>query len=89
MQSTYWDADLRREDSQWAAYKLFGSDWRKDKRLDVAKNGYRVLLTRARQGMVIFVPQGDTSGEDVTRNIEFYNGVWKFLEECGAQDLKV
>ena len=84
-----WDADLRREDSQWAAYKLFGSDWRKDKRLDVAKNGYRVLLTRARQGMVIFVPQGDTSGEDVTRNIEFYNGVWKFLEECGAQDLKV
>ena len=84
-----WDADLRRENRQWAAYKLSGSDWRKDKRLDVAKNGYRVLLTRARQGMVIFVPQGDTSGEDVTRNIEFYDGVWKFLKECGAQDLKV
>ena len=79
-----WDADLRRENRQWAAYKLSGSDWRRDKRLDVAKNGYRVLLTRARQGMVIFVPVGDTSGEDVTRNVEFYDGVWKFLKECGA-----
>ena len=84
-----WDADLRRDGGDWTAYKLHGSDWRKDKCLDVAKNGYRVLLTRARQGMVIFVPQGDTSGEDVTRNIEFYDGVWKFLKECGAQDLKI
>ena len=84
-----WDADLRRENNNWVAYKLRTTDWNKDKFIEVAKNGYRVLLTRARQGMVIFVPQGDTSGEDVTRNIEFYDGVWKFLKECGAQDLKI
>ena len=45
-----WDADLRRENETWAAYKLSGSDWQKDKLIDVAKNGYRVLLTRARKG---------------------------------------
>lgn len=53
-----WDADLRREKNGWAAFKLSGSDWQRDKLIDVAKNGYRVILTRARQGMVIFVRRG-------------------------------
>lgn len=83
-----WDADLRRENEKWIAYKLSGSDWQKDKLLDVAKNGYRVLLTRARKGMIIFVPTGDRSGEDKTRNVEFYDGVWKFLKDCGAMELE-
>ena len=43
-----WDADLRREKNGWAAFKLSGSDWQRDKLIDVAKNGYRVILTRAR-----------------------------------------
>ena len=84
-----WDADLRRENAQWVAYKLSGSDWQKDSLLDVAKNGYRVLLTRARKGMVIFVPTGDRSGEDPTRNVEFYDAVWGFLKACGAKDLEL
>jgi hypothetical protein len=83
-----WDADLRRENHKWAAYKLSGSDWQKDKLIDVAKNGYRVLLTRARKGMVVFVPTGDRSGEDKTRNVEFYDGVWEFLKDCGAMKLE-
>ena len=83
-----WDADLRRENCKWAAYKLSGSDWQKDGLIDVALNGYRVLLTRARKGMVIFVPTGDETGEDPTRNVEFYNGVWKFLKDCGAKELE-
>lgn len=82
-----WDADLRREDDSWVAYKLKGSDWTKDNLIEVAKNGYRVLLTRARKGMVIFVPSGDPSGEDVTRSTEFYDGVWDFLQSCGALPL--
>lgn len=83
-----WDADLRREGVDWAAYKLNGSDWQTDRLTDVAKNGYRVLLTRARKGMVIFVPQGDDSGGDPTRSAAFYDGVWEFLSHCGAQDLE-
>jgi hypothetical protein len=65
-----------------------GADWQHDKLIDVAKNGYRVLLTRARKGMVIFLPIGDRSGEDTTRNVEFYDGIWKFLKDCGAKKLE-
>lgn len=82
-----WDADLRREMDQWCAYKLSGSDWQKDSLIGIAKNGYRVLLTRARKGMVIFVPMGDVSGEDVTRKVAFYDEVWAFLKTCGAKEL--
>jgi hypothetical protein len=82
-----WDADLRREDEDWRAYKLSGSDWQKDGLPEVAKNGYRVVLTRARKGMVIFVPTGDVSGDDPTRNVTFYNGIAEFIAACGARSL--
>ncbi len=82
-----WDADLRREGDAWAAYKLSGTDWQKDNSLEVAKNGYRVLLTRARQGMVVFVPLGDITGQDITRHVEYYDGVWEYLRDCGAEAL--
>ena len=83
-----WDADLRRQDDDWTAYKLSGPNWNKDKLLDVAKNGYRVLLTRARKGMVIFVPGGDATHEDDTREPVFYDGVYEYLVRCGATDLE-
>lgn len=83
-----WDADLRRERNEWAAYKLSGTDWQKDQLLAVAKNGYRVLLTRARKGLVIFVPGGDSSGEDRTRDMAYYDGVAEFIRLCGAVDLQ-
>ncbi len=83
-----WDADLRREKAGWAAYKLNGSDWNKDSLIEVAKNGYRVLMTRARKGMVIFIPLGDLSGDDSTRAAEYYDGVWQFLISCGARELQ-
>jgi hypothetical protein len=82
-----WDADLRREDDKWCSFKLSGADWQKDRLIDVAKNGYRVLLTRARKGMVIFVPVGDRSGEDPSRNLSYYSGIADFLEGCGVQIL--
>jgi DUF2075 family protein len=80
-----WDADLRREGNQWRAFKISGTDWQKDNLLEIAKNGYRVILTRARKGMVIFVPRGDTSGEDPTRKPAFYDGVCDYLGSCGVK----
>lgn len=79
-----WDADLRREADSWRSFKISGAGWQRDKALDVSKNSYRVLLTRARKGMVVFVPLGDPTGEDPTRSPEFYNDIARFLERCGA-----
>lgn len=49
------------------------------------KNAYRVLLTRARQGMVIVVPQGNS--EDPTRKPEFYDSTYKYLKSIGVEEL--
>ncbi len=62
-----WDGDLRRDEGVWKSFKIKGPSWQKDSALDFAKNGYRVLLTRARKGMILFVPRGDSTGEDLTR----------------------
>ena len=48
-------------------------------------NSYRVLMTRARQGMVIFVPEGDKT--DKTRKPEFYNPIYEYLLSCGFNEL--
>jgi DUF2075 family protein len=45
-------------------------------------NSYRVLLTRARQGMVIFVPHGDE--DDLTRPAAAYDGVYRYLRASGS-----
>ena len=90
-----WDADLRRENDYWVCYDLSGSRWNKmtketdgrNTALQERKNGYRVLLTRARKGMVIFVPRGDIDFQDQTRNPEFYDGIYNYLRECGAKPL--
>jgi hypothetical protein len=79
-----WDLDLRREGGGWASYKLSGAEWRKDKALEVAKNGYRVLLTRARKGMVLFVPRG-SDGRDETRPATAYGETAEYLVQCGAR----
>ena len=47
------------------------------------KNAYRVLLTRARQGMVIVVPEGDPS--DPTRKPEMYDETYEYLRGLGAE----
>lgn len=50
-------------------------------------NSYRVLLTRARRGMVIFVPEGDN--EDITRLTEYYDGTYEYLKSVGIKELKI
>ncbi len=88
-----WDADLRinPKNGKWDPYSFSGSSWKhrnSEARQRYLVNAYRVLLTRARQGMVIFVPLGDLDGFDKTRNPEFYDGIYKYLHgECGIEDL--
>ena len=83
-----WDLDLRRTETAWAAYKLNGTTWQsKPGSLEVALNGYRVLMTRARKGMAIFVPVGDATRVDETRPPEAYDAIADFLIECGSRPL--
>lgn len=83
-----WDADLRWIDENWHYHAFKGTKWQQlrdeTKRLYLL-NAYRVLLTRARQGMVVFVPRGDSS--DATRAPEFYDSTFGFLLRCGFVEL--
>ena len=79
-----WDADFRHTPSGWSHHSFCGNRWNrinKEERKQYLKNAYRVLLTRARQGMVLVVPEGDA--EDYTRNSQFYDGTYNFLKEIG------
>lgn len=79
-----WDADLRYGDNEWIYHSFVGTKWtsvKKEDRRQYLLNAYRVLLTRARQGMVIFVPPGDD--KDVTRKSKFYNSTFDYLAEIG------
>ena len=79
-----WDADFRYTKSGWEHFSFCGDRWnriRKPERKNYLKNAYRVLLTRARQGMVLVVPPGDS--KDLTRNPDFYNGIFEYLESIG------
>jgi hypothetical protein len=83
-----WDADLRRVNGAWAHYQFRGTAWqnvKNESQRTYLVNAYRVLLTRARQGMVIYIPKGDTY--DPTRQPDFYQGIVEFLEQCGIEQL--
>lgn len=87
-----WDADLRRkeDDDNWDYYSFRGTRWNKRNKPEMQRyliNSYRVLLTRARQGMVLFVPEGVAPEDDPTRNSEFYDGIYNYLKLCGIKDL--
>jgi len=79
-----WDADLRFAQSDWSYNAFRGSRWtvmRKTDRQQYLRNAYRVLLTRARQGMVIFVPPGDPL--DATRAPDYYDSTFAYLSGLG------
>lgn len=83
-----WDADFRYGESAWKNWSFRGNKWQrinKAERQMYQKNAYRVLLTRARQGMVIVVPEGDD--EDFTRPTEYYDGTFKYLNGIGLKCL--
>ncbi len=81
-----WDGDFRYSPSGWKHNSFVGTHWNrimKNERKYYLKNAYRVLLTRARQGMVIVVPEGDHS--DPTRKPEFYDPTYEYLKGIGLK----
>ena len=81
-----WDADFRWSKQGWNHWSFRGSRWQrilKEQRQTYLKNAYRVLLTRARQGMVIVVPEGDH--EDPTRVPGFYDPSFEYLRGVGLE----
>ncbi|HWI83492.1 DUF2075 domain-containing protein [Ramlibacter sp.] len=84
-----WDGDFRHVDNQWEHFSFVGSRWQNIKmpeRRAFQKNAYRVLLTRARQGMVIVVPEGDD--QDSTRLPAYYDGTFSYLRSLGLSLLE-
>ncbi|MFO7651466.1 MAG: DUF2075 domain-containing protein [bacterium] len=82
-----WDADLRFGNAGWDYHGFSGTSWHYIKDLQKRKylrNAYRVLLTRARQGMVIFVPTG--CDDDETRESVFYDGTYEYLRSLGIPE---
>ena len=84
-----WDADFRYKGCAGFTYNNFsGTKWQKirnETNKRYLKNAYRVLLTRARQGMVIFIPRGDAN--DKTRLPEFYDEIYKYLRQIGVREI--
>ncbi len=79
-----WDADFRYKPTGWEHWSFCSDRWnriKKEERKTYLKNAYRVLLTRARQGMVIVVPEGDSA--DPTRNKSYYDPTFAYLRDIG------
>ncbi|MBP5554372.1 MAG: DUF2075 domain-containing protein [Lachnospiraceae bacterium] len=97
-----WDADMRCENNEWHFYRFNNmTEWRElgedtDSKLEQRRymlNAYRVLLTRAREGMIICVPNGNPNKsatgfwEDATRLPEFYEGTYQYLKSIGLIEI--
>lgn len=83
-----WDADFRFNGKTWENWSFTGGKWQRinaEQRRLYQKNAYRVLLTRARQGMAIVVPEGNA--EDYSRQPDFYESSYRFLESLGLRTL--
>lgn len=81
-----WDADFRFTRGGWQHWSFRGNGWQRilaPERRRYLKNAYRVLLTRARQGMVVVVPRGDN--EDPTRDPAYYDETFDYLKRCGLE----
>lgn len=84
-----WDGDFRFTDAGWTYHDFRGDRWTNISNQDnrnYLRNAYRVLLTRARQGMVVFVPPGDSS--DPTRSPIHYDSTFNYLTNLGIPVLR-
>lgn len=92
-----WDADMRYDNGKWSFWKFNGkTQWIPEKNIETQKymlNAYRVLLTRARQGMVICVPDGNSNKtpegfpEDPTRLPIYYNSTYEYFKRIGLTEI--
>ena len=84
-----WGGNFYMNNTDWKYQNFKGTKWQNiNKEIDkeYLKNTYRVLLTRARQGMVIFVPE--SSDIDHTRPKEFYDRTYEYLKEIGIKEIE-
>lgn len=84
-----WDIDFYYNNNQWHHRKFKGTSWqniRTPANIEYLTNAYRVLLTRARQGMIIFIPYGDKY--DTTRTPQYYDSTFNFLTDIGFEEMK-
>lgn len=92
-----WDADLQYSKHGWKYYKFNGRDkWIDETNKENQRymlNAYRVLMTRARQGLVICIPEGNNNKtpegfmEDPTRAPEYYDSTYQYLKNIGIQEI--
>ncbi len=83
-----WDGDLRFNAGNWSHHEFKGTRWNRIKKLErqiYLKNAYRVLLTRARQGMVLVVPEGCST--DPTRASDFYDPTYNYFKALGLPEM--
>ena len=83
-----WDGDLFYNNNQWNYRKFKGTKWQNIKSDEITSyliNSYRVLLTRARQGMIIYIPFGNN--EDITRPPFMYDGTFDFFKSLGIEEV--
>ncbi len=81
-----WDGDLRFDSNNWTHHEFRGSKWiriNKPERKRYLENAYRVLMTRARQGMILVIPEGDSA--DPTRDPQIYDGTFNYLKSLGLE----
>jgi Schlafen group 3, DNA/RNA helicase domain len=84
-----WDADFRFNGSDWNYHDFRGNRWCNISNAEnrvYLRNAYRVLLTRARQGMIVFVPPGDSA--DPTRSPGFYDSTSNYLKDLGISEIR-
>ncbi len=87
-----WVANLRSKENtnDWDHYSFRGTRRNKRNKPEQKRylvNSYRVLLTRAHQGMILFVPKGVGPKEDPTRDSKFYDDIYNYLKSCGIQEI--
>ena len=83
-----WDADFRYGNGIWNSWRFHGTRWQQVNTAEgrlYLKNAYRVILPRARQGMIVYVPKG--ADEDPTRPPAYYDQTYEFLKQCGLREL--
>jgi len=83
-----WDANFRIKGNEFVPYNFTGTKWcniKKEGDRLYLKNAYRVLLTRARQGMIIFIPEGND--EDATRKKIFYDSTYEYFQKIGIEEI--
>lgn len=81
-----WDGDMRYEDGDFIYKRFTRNMWcnvNKEERRKYMKNAYRVLLTRSRQGMVIYIPEGNKY--DTTTAPELYDSTFNYLRSIGIE----